>query len=101
VFDSARVYTGPYLERGPDLVIGYQLGYRISKAAARGEVGSAIFETNTSAWGADHCLHPAQVPGVLFCNRPLADGADIRDVAPTVLQWFGVDKPAYMEGRCL
>lgn len=101
VFDAQEVYQGPYLSTGPDLVIGYNPGYRISKSAARGEVGTEIFADNDSTWCGDHCLDPETVPGVLYCSEDLQDGADIRDLGPTILQWFGVTPPAYMEGKAL
>jgi len=39
-------------------------------------------------------------PGVLFCSRPIA-GADpgLIDIAPTALHLFGIQPPAYMEGK--
>ena len=101
VFDSHSAYSGPYLASAPDLVVGYSPGYRICKAAARGEVGSRVWQDNDSPWCGDHCLDPSAVPGVLFCSQVLADQADIRDVGPTILNWFGVTPPAYMEGTCL
>jgi predicted AlkP superfamily phosphohydrolase/phosphomutase len=101
VFDADKVYSGPYLSTGPDLVIGYNPGYRISKSAARGEVGSTVFEDNTSPWCGDHCLDPETVPGVLYCNRSLKTEADIRDLAPTIMEWFGVTPPSFVEGKSL
>ncbi len=42
------------------------------------------------------------MPGVLFCNRKLADAkCRIVDLAPTILDLFGVEPPAYMDGRVL
>jgi arylsulfatase A-like enzyme len=42
------------------------------------------------------------VPGVFWCNRPI-DKADpeLLDLAPTVLDLFGVEIPAYMQGSPL
>jgi arylsulfatase A-like enzyme len=40
------------------------------------------------------------VPGVLFCNRRVqADDPALIDIAPTALSLFGVQPPAYMDGR--
>ena len=39
VFDTAKLYAGPYLENGPDLLIGYNAGYRTSWDCATGVVG--------------------------------------------------------------
>jgi arylsulfatase A-like enzyme len=57
---------------------------------------------NTRRWSGDHCVDPAVVPGVLFCNRRLTDvPAAIVDLAPTILDLFGVPIPAYMDGKVL
>jgi hypothetical protein len=40
------------------------------------------------------------VPGVLFCNRPIdAPDPGIEDMAPTALALFGLERPAWMEGK--
>lgn len=101
IFDSQQCYQGPYRVDAPDLVLGWEVGYRIAKSAGRGEVGQEVFLDNTSAWCGDHCLHPLRVPGVLLCNQPLQEGAHLQDLAPTVLDYFGVPRPATLEGRSL
>jgi len=101
VFDSQHCYSGPYKVDAPDLVLGWEVGYRIAKSAGRGEVGNEVFQDNTSAWCGDHCLHPQRVPGVLLCNQPLREGARLHDLAPTVLEYFGVPRPDALEGRAL
>ena len=101
VLDSQHCYNGPYKAEAPDLVLGWEVGYRVAKSAARGEVGQQVFADNTSAWCGDHCLHPERVPGILLCNRPLREGAHLIDLAPTVLEYFGVPRPQSLEGRSL
>ncbi len=101
VLDAGEIYSGPYRDRAPDLVVGYEVGYRISKSAARGEVGSDVFVDNTTHWCGDHCLHPSRVPGVLLSNRPLRSGAHLRDLAPTILEALGVPAPEFFEGSSL
>ena len=99
-FDPAKLYSGPYLENGPDLLIGYNAGYRVSWGCAKGIVAGEIFEDNTKAWSGDHCIDPRLVPGVLFCNRRVeADDPALIDIAPTALTLFGVQPPGYMDGR--
>ncbi|MDP2915772.1 MAG: hypothetical protein Q8O91_10010, partial [Candidatus Aminicenantes bacterium] len=45
---------------------------------------------------------PASVPGVLFSDLDLkAQSPSIMDMAPTVLQLFGLEAPAHMDGRSL
>lgn len=100
VFDTRALYAGPYLANAPDLLIGYNAGYRISWDGATGVVAGPVFEDNLKPWSGDHCIDPRQVPGVLFCSRPIA-GADpgLIDIAPTALHLFGIQPPAYMEGK--
>ena len=99
-FESTEVFRGPYEERRPDLVIGYARGYRSSWECATGRVTDEVFSDNERPWKGDHCVNPAEVPGVLFCNRKImADHASIMDVAPTVLKLYGIDPPAYMDGE--
>jgi predicted AlkP superfamily phosphohydrolase/phosphomutase len=99
-FDTAKLYSGPYLENGPDLLIGYNAGYRVSWDGASGVVAGPVFADNTKPWSGDHCIDPRLVPGVLFCNRPIeADDPALIDIAPTALQLFGIKPPAWMDGR--
>jgi predicted AlkP superfamily phosphohydrolase/phosphomutase len=101
-FTAAEVYAGPYVGEAPDLIIGYNEGYRTSWDGAVGKVTGVIFEDNTRSWSGDHCMDPALVPGVLFCNRPLAvERPRMVDIAATALDLFGVEVPAYMEGKPL
>jgi predicted AlkP superfamily phosphohydrolase/phosphomutase len=102
VYDSIRIYSGPYLDAAPDLVVGYASGYRASWSAAVGKVTANIFEDNDKCWSGDHCVDPSVVPGVLFTNQKWhALNPGIEDMAPTILQLFGVRPPAWMEGRPL
>jgi predicted AlkP superfamily phosphohydrolase/phosphomutase len=102
VYDSNRIYHGPYLDAAPDLIVGYSPGYRASWSAAVGKVTAAVFEDNHKCWSGDHCVDPSAVPGVLFSNQPgNAVNPGIEDMAPTILRLLGVDPPSYMEGHAL
>lgn len=106
VYDSNRIYHGPYLDAAPDLIVGYSPGYRASWSAAVGKVTTAVFEDNHKCWSGDHCVDPSAVPGVLFSNQPsrapdLRTDPGIEDMAPTILRLLGVDPPSYMEGQAL
>ena len=103
VFDPAQVHsTGPYGGNGPDLIIGYNRGYRASWEGAVGRVTQEVFIDNTKAWSGDHCIDPNLVPGVIFANRKiLAQDPGIEDLAPTALELFGIKPPPYMEGKSL
>lgn len=102
VYATNRLYRGPYLEAAPDLIVGYNDGYRISWDAAQGKTSERVIEDNTKAWSGDHGLDPLLVPGVLFCNRKLdAEDPGLEDMAPTALELFGIPKPAHMEGAAV
>ncbi len=102
VYNSNKIYSGPYKNDAPDLIVGYQKGYRASWETAIGQVTDEIFHDNTKAWSGDHCIDPDLVPGVLFCNRQIDTAKpSIVDIGPTVLDMFGVDVPKQMDGRVL
>ncbi|HVS18445.1 MAG TPA: alkaline phosphatase family protein, partial [Planctomycetota bacterium] len=102
VFLTHEIHKGPYTDLAPELLIGYHKGYRHSWDCATGSVSGRIFTDNTKSWSGDHCVDPRLVPGVFFCNRPIATNEPrLIDMAPTVLDVFGVPVPAYMQGRPL
>ena len=102
VYATAALYRGPYLDEAPDFIVGYDDGYRCSWEAAVGKVSAQAIEDNDKAWSGDHCVDPELVPGVLFSNRKMdAENPGIEDLAPTALSLFGVERPAWMEGKAL
>jgi predicted AlkP superfamily phosphohydrolase/phosphomutase len=102
VFVAPKTYRGPYKDQAPDLIVGYDRGYRVSWDAAIGKTTKTIFHDNTKAWSGDHCVDPSVVPGVLFCNRRIeSDTARLLDIGPTILDMFGVAVPDHMDGKPL
>ena len=101
VHDCHQEYSGPYVSNGPDVIVGYEKGYRASWENAVGRCDGPVFRDNDRPWSGDHCVDPALVPGMLFCNRPLAQNVtpSIMDFAPTILTLFGVPMPAYFDGK--
>src|SRR5208282_4315222 len=99
--DLARqVYSAPYAADAPDLLIGYNRGYRSGWGTVLGAVPAAVFEDNLDPWSGDHCMDFRQVPGVLLSNRPLlADDAALTDIAPTLLALYGIPQPGEMKGK--
>jgi predicted AlkP superfamily phosphohydrolase/phosphomutase len=99
---AGTFYRGPYKDNAPDVIVGYRRGFRVSWEAAIGKTTRSVFHPNTKAWSGDHCVDPSLVPGILFCNHPVADlNPRLIDIAPTVLSLFGVDVPEYMDGKAL
>ena len=102
IYDSEQVYHGPYSENAPDLIVGYNTGYRVSWDSAIGKTTEKIFEDNEKNWSGDHGVDPEIVKGVFFTNtRVETQNPNIVDLAPTILHAFGIDAPAYMDGKCL
>ncbi len=102
VFNTRKVYSGPYTEEAPDLIPGYNDGYRVGWDTAVGKITDTVFHDNNKAWSGDHCLDPRIVPGVLLCSRKIVDKAPrLMDLGPTTLKLFGVDVPSHMDGRPL
>ncbi len=102
VYDAQKVYRGPYKDRAPDLIVGFNKGYRVCWECAIGQVTDGVVHENKKPWSGDHCIDRSLVPGVLFSNRSIDNGnAHITDIGPTVLKQFGVDVPAYMDGKPL
>jgi len=75
---------------------------RVSWSGATGIVAGPVFDDNTKAWSGDHCIDPRLVPGIFFCNRKIeTENPALIDIAPTALTLFGIEPPAYMDGRPL
>ncbi len=102
LFDTQVIYNGPYTRNAPDFIVGYNSGYRVSWDCATGVVDAPTFEDNVKAWSGDHIVDPSLVPGIFFCNYPIArSNPSLLDIAPTALQVFGLPTPAHMEGSAL
>jgi predicted AlkP superfamily phosphohydrolase/phosphomutase len=99
--DAAReVYQGPYSQSGPDLLVGYNRGYRAGWKTILGAFPPDILEDNTNAWSGDHCMDYTLVPGVLLSNRKIsADTPALTDIAPTILAEFGIAQSQGMMGQ--
>lgn len=101
-FLTRELHSGPYADMAPELLVGYHKGFRHSWDCATGAVSSAVFSDNTKSWSGDHCVDPRLVPGVFWCNRKITKQApELLDIAPTVLDLFGVAIPGYMQGSPL
>jgi predicted AlkP superfamily phosphohydrolase/phosphomutase len=100
VYQTQQIYRGPYKDNAPDLVVGYQRGYRVAWETAVGKTTEAVFHDNCKAWSGDHCVDPSLVPGILFCNQTIeTENTRLLDIGPTVLDLFGVRVPEYMDGK--
>jgi len=99
-FVAKDVYQGPYVEEAPDIIVGYNHGYRTSWAAPLGRIPKEIVEDNKEKWSGDHCMAPEVVPGILLTNRKIkAKSPALYDLTPTILKIFDIEKPTEMVGK--
>jgi len=97
---ASEVYRGPYTQSGPDVLVGYNRGYRAGWKTILGAFPPDVLEDNTNPWSGDHCMDYTLVPGVLLSNRKIAAGTPaLTDIAPTVLAEFGIIQPKDMMGQ--
>lgn len=100
VYRADKIYSGEATGLSPDLIVGYRRGFRASWATCLGELTDDVLLDNTSAWTADHCADALEVPGVLWCNRPIRRTTPaLVDIAPSILAEYGLNPPPTMTGR--
>ena len=99
---SQNVLKGPYTYDAPDILVGYEAGYRASWNSAVGRTTDQLIEENTRSWSGDHSIDPALVPGVFFSNWKLEEKVpSIGDLGPTILNLFGLEPMRFHDGRVL
>jgi predicted AlkP superfamily phosphohydrolase/phosphomutase len=99
---ASEVYQGPYSLQGPDLLVGYNRGYRAGWQTILGNFPMDVLENNTNPWSGDHCMDYTLVPGVLLSNRPVdAPNPALTDIAPTIFAQFGILQPKGMMGHSI
>ncbi|MDX2035369.1 MAG: alkaline phosphatase family protein [Isosphaeraceae bacterium] len=97
-----EAYSGPCVDRAPDLLVDFAPGYRASWGTSLGGVPAGRIEDNTRLWSGDHIIDPEAAPGVLFIDRRFrGERASLVDLAPTILDALGVPKGSAMEGSSL
>ena len=86
------IYSGDYVKNAPDIIIGFNPGYRMSWQSAIGGFTKEIVFDNNKKWQGDHLIDPSFVPGVIFSNRILSNHLiSLQDIAPKVLSFFGLE----------
>jgi predicted AlkP superfamily phosphohydrolase/phosphomutase len=101
-FKREERYKGPYTQNAPDIVIGYNVGYRVSWESAVNYVGEKVFTDNIRLWSGDHAFTREDVPGILLSNQDIKqDAPSLADISPTVLKAFGIQPPSFIDGRDL
>jgi predicted AlkP superfamily phosphohydrolase/phosphomutase len=105
VYRASEIYSGDSIENAPDLVIGFNPGFRMAWQTAIGGFSKEIILKNTKVWAGDHLVDPKFVPGVLFSNQKLQINSELAsqlDIAPTILDAFGInDSGLDFDGKSL
>jgi predicted AlkP superfamily phosphohydrolase/phosphomutase len=102
IYNIAVDYPNADPSIAPDLLIGYARNYRAGWPTLLGEFSDNIIEDNLDRWSGDHCIAAHLVPGILLSNKPITvDNPDLRDLAPTVLDVFGIESPPDLQGRVI
>ncbi len=94
------IYHGPYVNQGPDIILGFNWGYRISWGSPLGKFPSEIIENNQQKWSGDHMGAAELIPGTLVTNRKIIHPSpSLIDLTATIFDLFGLKIPMEMKGR--
>jgi predicted AlkP superfamily phosphohydrolase/phosphomutase len=102
-----NVWTGKEIygredDKTPDLIIGWNRGYRASWETILGGFPRDVFVNNDDKWSGDHCIDPFWVPAVLLSNKKISkQNLRLRDVTATVLSEFNIPIPPQMTGKSI
>ena len=101
---ASGLYQGPATSDGPDIVVGYNWGFRASAETTILQVPPPArpVTQNRGYWSGDHIVDPDLVPGMLLCNRKLSEPHPRQvDIPVTVLAALGLEGATRMDGRPL
>jgi predicted AlkP superfamily phosphohydrolase/phosphomutase len=71
VWRRDQVFEGTLSGFAPDLIVGFAPGFRASQENGLGQWLEHSVLPNHDHWGADHCIDPNCVPGVIFSDSGL------------------------------
>lgn len=109
LYKGSEIYSGKYKENAPDIVVGFDEGYRMAWQNAVAGFTPWILKDNEEQWTGDHLIESSKVPGILFTNFKINKSSktsktknpSLMDIAPTVLKIFNIPKPESMDGESL
>jgi len=102
VYKAKDVYRGKCVGNAPDLILGFDNGYRASWKTILGTYEEKVIAKNEDKWSGDHCMDVTGLSGVLLANRPIAsESPSLVDLAPTILAEFGMEAPPETEGKVI
>jgi len=100
-FKREEIYSGRYLERAPDIV--FFLNSRFKGGAGMKKLITSVPKYDLKMWSGNHTMN-----GIFIaCNSPsvkrgeIIKGAQIIDIAPTILFYMGIPIPSDIDGRVL
>ncbi|MBU0758333.1 MAG: alkaline phosphatase family protein [Nanoarchaeota archaeon] len=100
VYRKEEIYSGRNTILAPDMVVGFSNGYQHAPESAMGGAGGPLFDKGIT-WRGTHLTDRVFVPGVLFSNIKFKNNVCQNDIAPTILDSFGIPVPESMEGKSL
>lgn len=105
VVSRIRIVPGKEHERNPhapDLIVGWNFGYRTSWESILGGFSREICSDNLDKWSGDHCVDPKLVPAVLFANKQVSKkNPKLCDITATILEEFKITPNHEVEGKSL
>ena len=103
VYEGDKIYHGPKvtMDLRPDIVVGFNDGYRTSWQTALGGMPKEVFQDNNRKWSGDHCsFDPHITHGVAFASQEIKkDVPEIIDIAPSALNHLGITPDDEMDGE--
>ncbi len=100
VVRTHRDFHGPYVEDAPDIIVGYNWGYRCSWESPLGAFPEDLYPNNSDPWSGDHCMDSRIIPGVLLTNQTITmDQPALYDLTVAVLDEFGIPPLPEMIGN--
>jgi predicted AlkP superfamily phosphohydrolase/phosphomutase len=101
VFKREEIYSGEYLERAPDIVFFLDPRYR--GGAGMKELITPVPKYDLKMWSGNHTMN-----GIFIAYQShsvnkgkVIKGAQIIDIAPTILFYMGLPIPGDMDGKIL
>jgi predicted AlkP superfamily phosphohydrolase/phosphomutase len=91
------------MKEAPDLQVGLSDGYRVSWQTTLGGSPPGLVYPNMKKWSGDHgAFDYKQTSGILVSNRKIdTQTPSVKDIAPTVIQYFGIPVPDDIDGHAL
>jgi hypothetical protein len=103
VVQTRRDFSNEHLDIAPDIIVGYNWGYRSSWVSPLGSFPREIIVDNDRTWSGDHAMDYRLVPGVLITNKKISmEQPGLWDLTVGILDEYGIAKGEGMIGRdCL